>query len=161
MRRMIVSHSLVTRLSAAMAMAAAAAHADPVVVSGPAFAACTIGGPGTNYVNAEVEPWLSVNPANPMNMIGVWQQDRWSNGGAHAVAGYTFDGGATSAHAAAVQRMRAGRPSTSARPIRGSRSGRTAPRTRCRFRSTSRTTAMRLPRRFRPTAGRRGAARPC
>ena len=37
MRRMIVSHSLVTRLSAAMAMAAAAAaHADPVVVSGPA-----------------------------------------------------------------------------------------------------------------------------
>ncbi|MFP3505990.1 sialidase family protein [Burkholderia sp. SIMBA_062] len=98
MRRTIVSHSLVTRLSAVMAMAAAAAaHAEPVVVSGPSpFAACTIGGPGTNYVNAEVEPWLSVNPANPTNMIAVWQQDRWSNGGAHGlVAGYTFDGGAT------------------------------------------------------------------
>ncbi|WP_275925296.1 alkaline phosphatase family protein, partial [Burkholderia sola] len=28
--------------------------------------------------------------------IGVWQQDRWSNGGAHGlVAGYTFDAGAT------------------------------------------------------------------
>ncbi|PHP87201.1 hypothetical protein CFB52_022340 [Burkholderia sp. AU18528] len=98
MRRMIVSHPLVTRLSAAIALAAAAAaHAEPVVVSGPSpFAACTIGGPGTNYVNAEVEPWLAVNPANPNNMIGVWQQDRWSNGGAHGlVAGYTFDAGAT------------------------------------------------------------------
>ncbi|KWF75600.1 hypothetical protein WL93_29530 [Burkholderia diffusa] len=106
MRRTMVSHSHIirltrlTRLSAAIAMsmaAAAAAHADPVAVSGPSpFAACTIGGPGTNYVNAEVEPWLSVNPANPTNMIGVWQQDRWSNGGAHGlVAGYTFDGGAT------------------------------------------------------------------
>jgi hypothetical protein len=103
MRRTIVSHSPVnrlTRLSAATAIAmaaAAAAHADPVAVSGPSpFAACTIGGPGTVYVNAEVEPWLSVNPSNPTNMIGVWQQDRWSNGGAHGlVAGYTFDGGAT------------------------------------------------------------------
>ncbi|KWF37946.1 sialidase family protein [Burkholderia pseudomultivorans] len=98
MRRTIVSHPLVTRLSAAIAMAAAAtAHAEPVPVSGPSpFAACTIGGPGTNYVNAEVEPWLAVNPANPNNMIGVWQQDRWSNGGAHGlVAGYSFDAGAT------------------------------------------------------------------
>lgn len=98
MRRMIVSHPLVTRLSAAMALAAAAAaHAEPTVVSGPSpFAACTIGGPGVNYVNAEVEPWLAVNPANPNNMIGVWQQDRWSNGGAHGlVAGYSFDAGAT------------------------------------------------------------------
>ncbi|EGC98300.1 putative BNR/Asp-box protein [Burkholderia sp. TJI49] len=77
--------------------AAATAHAEPVTVSGPSpFAACTIGGPGTNYVNAEVEPWLAVNPANPNNMIGVWQQDRWSNGGAHGlVAGYSFDAGAT------------------------------------------------------------------
>ncbi|KWI45283.1 hypothetical protein WT72_03000 [Burkholderia pseudomultivorans] len=98
MRRTIVSHPLVTRLSAVIAMAAAAtAHAEPVTVSGPSpFAACTIGGPGTNYVNAEVEPWLAVNPANPNNMIGVWQQDRWSNGGAHGlVAGYSFDAGAT------------------------------------------------------------------
>jgi Neuraminidase (sialidase) len=47
-------------------------------------------------VNAEVEPWLAVNPANPSNFIGVWQQDRWSNGGAHGlVAGYSFDGGQT------------------------------------------------------------------
>lgn len=98
MRRTTLPHPLVTRLSAAIALAlAASAYAEPVRVSGPSpFAACTIGGPGTVYVNAEVEPWLAVNPANQQNMIGVWQQDRWSNGGAHGlVAGYTFDGGAT------------------------------------------------------------------
>ncbi|KVM57875.1 hypothetical protein WJ58_11655 [Burkholderia ubonensis] len=98
MRRITLPHPLVTRLTIAAALAfTAAAHAEPVRVSGPSpFAACTAGGPGTVYVNAEVEPWLAVNPARPTNMIGVWQQDRWSNGGAHGlVAGYTFDGGAT------------------------------------------------------------------
>ena len=73
------------------------AEAAPVLVSGASpFATCTIGGPGTNYVNAEVEPWVAVNPSNPKNVIGAWQQDRWSNGGAHGlVAGYSFDGGQT------------------------------------------------------------------
>jgi len=71
--------------------------AAPVLASGPSpFASCNIGGPGTNYVNAEVEPWLAVNPANPSNLIAVWQQDRWSNGGAHGlVAAASFDGGQT------------------------------------------------------------------
>jgi len=69
------------------------------LVSGPSpFASCTIGGSstGTNYVNAEVEPWLAVNPHDPTNLIGAWQQDRWSDGGAHGlVAGFSFDGGNT------------------------------------------------------------------
>src|SRR5437868_14236355 len=87
----------ITAIAAFAVAGLALAASGPVDVSGLSpFAACTIGGPGTNYVNAEVEPWLSVNPANPTNMIAVWQQDRWSNGGAHGlVAGYTFDGGAT------------------------------------------------------------------
>ncbi len=52
--------------------------------------------PGTNYGNAEVEPWVDVNPANPNNLIAVWQQDRWSNGGSRGLAGgVSFDGGAT------------------------------------------------------------------
>src|SRR6266702_1583830 len=68
-----------------------------VTVSSPSlYATCTIGGPGTNYVNAEVEPYVAVNPANTSNIIGVWQQDRWSNGGAHGlVAGVSTDGGST------------------------------------------------------------------
>lgn len=73
------------------------AWAAPVLVSSSnPFATCVIGGPGTNYLNAEVEPWVAVNPANPSNIIGVWQQDRWSNGGAHGLAAASsFDGGLT------------------------------------------------------------------
>lgn len=51
---------------------------------------------GTLYPNAEVEPFAAVNPRYPLNVIGVWQQDRWSNGGSHGLAtGYSFDGGVT------------------------------------------------------------------
>src|SRR5439155_1914955 len=33
---------------------------------------------------------------NPDNIVAVWQQDRWSNGGAHGLlTAYTTDGGAT------------------------------------------------------------------
>src|SRR5579859_7712620 len=74
-------------------------HASSLtLVSGPSpYASCSIAGqPGTNYLNAEVEPWVSINPTNPSNIIGVWQQDRWSNGGARGlVAGYSFNGGKT------------------------------------------------------------------
>src|SRR3989475_4724314 len=71
------------------------------IISGPSpFAGCTIGASGapgeTLYPNAEEEPWLDVNPTSANNMISVWQQDRWSNGGAHGlVAGVTHDGGQT------------------------------------------------------------------
>ena len=59
------------------------------------YASCSIpGNPGTNYPDAEVEPWVSVNPNNLNNIIGVWQQDRWNNGGAQGlVAGFSLDGG--------------------------------------------------------------------
>ena len=49
---------------------------------------------GTLYLNAEVEPYVAVNPADPTNIIALWQQDRWSSGGAQALrAGASFDGG--------------------------------------------------------------------
>src|SRR5436853_1534847 len=75
----------------------ALAAAGPVDVSGLSpFASCTIGGPGTNYVNSEVEPFVAVNPTNPSNIVGVFQQDRWSNGGAHGlVTSTSHDGGST------------------------------------------------------------------
>ena len=51
---------------------------------------------GTLYANAEVEPFVAVNPRFPLNLVGVWQQDRWSNGGARGLGtGYSFDGGVT------------------------------------------------------------------
>jgi len=51
---------------------------------------------GILYTNAEVEPMVAVNPRNPANIVGVWQQDRWSDGGAPAMlAGTSTDGGQT------------------------------------------------------------------
>jgi hypothetical protein len=49
---------------------------------------------GTLNANAEVEPFVAVNPRFPLNLVGVWQQDRWSNGGSRGLGtGYSFDGG--------------------------------------------------------------------
>jgi hypothetical protein len=53
-------------------------------------------GGSVSYQDAEVEPYMAINPANPTNIIGVWQQDRWSDGGAHGlVAAASMDGGQT------------------------------------------------------------------
>lgn len=101
--KFILRVSLVFATLAALAVLAGAALAGditlgPVVtVSGPSpFANCTAGGPGTNYTNAEVEPWIAVNPANPDNIIAVWQQDRWADGGARGLlAASSHDGGRT------------------------------------------------------------------
>jgi hypothetical protein len=53
-------------------------------------------GSGTLYQNAEVEPYVAVDPTNTSNLIGVWQQDRWSNGSARGVmSANSADGGQT------------------------------------------------------------------
>ncbi len=50
-------------------------------------------GQGTAYANSEVEPRVAVNPRDPSHAVGVWQQDRWSNGAARGlVAATTRDG---------------------------------------------------------------------
>jgi len=84
-------------LAAVLLTTISTVRAAPVLVSRPSvFFSCNIGGPGKNYVNAEVEPWIAANPGNPSALIGVWQQDRWDNGGAHGlVASSSFDGGYT------------------------------------------------------------------
>jgi hypothetical protein len=83
----------------ATAGTAVAATATPLVtVSGTdPYAGCSIpGNPGTNFPGAEVEPQVAVNPHVAGNIIGAWQQDRWSNGGAQGlVAGFSTNGGAT------------------------------------------------------------------
>lgn len=70
-----------------------------VRVSGPSPYPASCGGAATgsvNYEDAEVEPYVAVNPANPSNVVGIWQQDRWSDGGAHGlVIGRSLDGGNT------------------------------------------------------------------
>src|SRR5438067_12670246 len=47
---------------------------------------------GKVFPNSEVEPQVAVDPNNPMHVVGVWQQDRWSNGGSRGlVAGVSTD----------------------------------------------------------------------
>lgn len=85
---------------------APAAHAVPFAATAPTptsgaspFAGCvTPAGPGggVTYPGSEVEPYVDVNPVDPDNFIGFYQQDRWSNGAAKSnVASFTRDGGAT------------------------------------------------------------------
>lgn len=51
---------------------------------------------GTPQINSEVEPQVAIDPSNPLHVIGVWQQDRFTGSGARAiVAGVSNDGGNT------------------------------------------------------------------
>ncbi|MFN7950390.1 MAG: exo-alpha-sialidase [bacterium] len=60
----------------------------------PFPASCGETSRGTLYPQAEVEPHAAINPVNPANLVAVWQQDRWSDGGARGlVSGASFDGG--------------------------------------------------------------------
>jgi hypothetical protein len=91
------------------ALAAAAQAASPPVqigelarITGPSpFRACIADDvPGQeaegsiNYPGSEIEPYIDVNPRRPLNMVSVWQQDRWSDGGARGlVSAVSNDGG--------------------------------------------------------------------
>jgi hypothetical protein len=91
---------IVLSLSGASSLAAPSrALAAPTLVSGASpFAPGCNGAPqtGTNYPNAEVEPFLAVDPTEPDHLVGVWQQDRWSDGGANGLAtGVSWDAGQT------------------------------------------------------------------
>jgi hypothetical protein len=82
---------------------APAAHAAPLNAGSPILAsatnplaACPPDGSGINFPGAEVEPWIEVNPTDPGNVVGFYQQDRYSNGGAKGnVAAVSMDGGAS------------------------------------------------------------------
>ena len=51
---------------------------------------------GSVHLDSQTEPWVDVNPADRSNIVGFWQEDRWSTGGArNVVFGTSFDGGAT------------------------------------------------------------------
>jgi hypothetical protein len=52
--------------------------------------------PAAASIGAEVEPYVAINPMNPANVIGVWQQDRYTTGAARGLmTGVSFDGGNT------------------------------------------------------------------
>jgi hypothetical protein len=77
------------------------ARAAPAVVQRAAsgaspFAPSCSDNPAAASIGAEVEPHVAINPTNPANVIGVWQQDRYTNGAARGLmTGVSFDGGNT------------------------------------------------------------------
>jgi hypothetical protein len=90
------------------------------------FAACPPDGSGTNFADSEVEPWIDVNPTDPDNIVGTYQQDRYSNGGAKSnAAAVSVNGGTTWTQVAIpnLTRCSPGGGPTSEPPIPGCRSG--------------------------------------
>ena len=98
-------------LAAALATAAATAAPAPGATTytpGPLVTASTPASPfvdpcphqaespqeQVNFKDTEVEPLVAVNPTNQDNVIGVYQEDRWSDGGAHGLPARSFNGGA-------------------------------------------------------------------
>jgi len=99
-RLLIASVLAAAALVGLQAASAGPLTAEPLVqVSGVSpFLGCTADAPasqsGRVYLNSEVEPWIDVNPTNGDNIVGIYQQDRWSNGGARGlVASVSFNGG--------------------------------------------------------------------
>ena len=89
--------ALVSAFALVTSAVASAGASVPVKVSGPSpLAGCASSDasqPGRNFLNAEVEPQIAVHGSN---MITMWHQDRWSNGGAHGIGvGTSNDGGTT------------------------------------------------------------------
>jgi hypothetical protein len=51
---------------------------------------------GSVTLDSQVEPMVSVNQSNARNVVGMWQEDRWTTGGSrNLVLGTSFDGGKT------------------------------------------------------------------
>jgi len=85
---------------AIVAAPVARAAVDPLVpVSGaspfpPACNGASQPQTSVEYRNTEVEPWIDANPTNPNNLVAMWQQDRYSDGGANGLGvGVSQNGG--------------------------------------------------------------------
>jgi hypothetical protein len=90
-------------LTAMLALAVAPAHAGAPLswtsiqrispTGSPYPPGCSGSTTGNFYPGTEVEPWIATNPADDGNSVAVWQQDRYSNGGANSLrAAYSAGG---------------------------------------------------------------------
>src|SRR4051794_41382526 len=110
MRRILLALAIILPTSGLTALPAGATSltvTPPVDISiaspfAPGCGGATEGsfpGANFNYPNSETEPWLAVSPTNPNDVAGMWQQDRWSDGGSHGlVAAVSHNGGVSFAY---------------------------------------------------------------
>jgi hypothetical protein len=99
-RALVIVAASVAFVPAALAAATAVVVATP----GPSpFVACTAdqvdaqqAAGSTLFQNAEVEPRADVNPTDRSNIVGVYQQDRWSDGGARGLVSSVSTNGGSS-----------------------------------------------------------------
>ena len=57
----------------------------------------------TNFPDAEVEPYVAVDPINPLHLVGTFQQDRWNDGGSNGLTNVVSTNGGASWSLAAGQ----------------------------------------------------------
>jgi hypothetical protein len=102
MNRLFTSSSAIASIAMTILLTSSAAANDfqtvRVSASTPFTPGCNTEPPrdATFYRNAEVEPFVAVNPRDQAHLVGVWQQDRWSNGGSNGLGtGVSRDGGKT------------------------------------------------------------------
>src|SRR3954469_23527130 len=95
--RAVAVASLLTLAAASALVPPAQAATQPVhlISHRDPFAGCTLGASdtGVNYPSSEVEPWVAVDPHDARRVIGVYQQDRWSDGGARGLTAATSSDG--------------------------------------------------------------------
>jgi hypothetical protein len=92
MKRLVVLALLGTALVAASAASAGTVLSRQTVSPSPSpFLNCSNQGLAGNYPNAEVEPWVVVNPLDSA-IVTAWQQDRWGDpneGGGHGLVAWS------------------------------------------------------------------------
>jgi hypothetical protein len=95
----------------ALALVPAATAATPVLASPGTspFLGCTADQADAQqaagsvlFPNSEVEPRADVNPTDPTNIVGFYQQDRWSDGGARGLVASVSRNGGSSWHRVVV-----------------------------------------------------------
>ena len=100
MKRLYYTLALIGSLAAVLGGTAWALGGTRIASHGDPFGSCLGVGSdsfgGINFPKTEVEPWVAANPTNAQNLVGSFQQDRWSDGGAKGlVAAWSTDGGNT------------------------------------------------------------------
>src|SRR5262245_55187637 len=95
----VAALSLAVPLLTPPAAATPTTTAAPTQVSGSSpIAGCRLDGVQRRQLfrNSEAGPYVAINPADPNNLVAVWQQDRYSNGGSQGiVTASSTDGGVT------------------------------------------------------------------